>query len=90
MHGADARVQAYYRLIECKDDELCGCGSETRRYAECCKSSDLQLNLAEIAPMFLRTASGGFQTRSPPRSVIDFIEGRATLPRLQDIHVHRS
>jgi len=85
--GADPRVQAYYRWIECKDDELCGCGSKTRRYAECCKLSDLQLDLIEIMPHFLREIKGGFQSRRPPPAIVGFVAGRSALPRIADIHL---
>jgi hypothetical protein len=30
--SGDPPVQAYYRQSECQDNELCGCGSEIRRY----------------------------------------------------------
>jgi hypothetical protein len=85
--GADPGVQAYYRRIECKDDELCGCGSETRRYAECCKPSDLRWNIIQLMPLFLRHVEGGFQSRRPPPSVVDFVEGRSGLPRITDVHL---
>ncbi len=87
LFGVDPGVQAYYRLIECKDDELCGCGSETRRYSECCKLSDQQWNILELMGMFLRHVEGGFQSRRPPPSVVGFIEGRSALPKIADIHL---
>ena len=85
--GADPRVQAYYRQSECQDNELCGCGSETRRYSECCKQSDLRLNFVEIAGLFLTHTQGGFNTRRPPTIVVEFIEGRSALPRIAEVHL---
>jgi hypothetical protein len=85
--GADPRVQAYYRQSECQDSELCGCGSETRRYSECCKQSDLRLNFVEIAGLFLTHTQGGFNTRRPPTAVVGFIEGRSSLPKMADVHL---
>ena len=85
--GADPRVQAWYRQRECQADELCGCGSETRRYAECCQPFDLQLNILEVAPLFLRATNGGFGNRQPPPSVVDFVEGKSALPRIADVHL---
>jgi hypothetical protein len=85
--GADPRVQAYYRQTECQDNELCGCGSETRRYSECCKQSDLRLNFVEIAGLFLTHTQGGFNTRRPPTAVVGFIEGRSALPRIAEVHL---
>ncbi|MHC2423288.1 hypothetical protein ACVII1_006292 [Bradyrhizobium elkanii] len=86
LNDADPRVQAYYRLRECKDHELCGCGSETRRYAECCKPSDQQLDIIVGASLFLRHVPGGFSTRRPPQSVVEFVEGRSEIPRMADVH----
>lgn len=85
--GIEPRVQAYYRLRECNDDELCGCGSETRRYAECCKPSDVQRNIIELMSVFMQhVPPGGFATRLPPPSVVGFVEGRSALPRIADVH----
>ncbi|MBH5373390.1 hypothetical protein [Bradyrhizobium glycinis] len=85
--GADPRVQAYYRKIECNDDELCGCGSETLRYAECCKQSDLQWDPMQLMSLFLSRVPGGFSTRRPPRSVLEFINGQSHLPRIAEVHL---
>lgn len=85
--GADPRLQAYYRLIECKDDELCGCGSDTRRYAECCKPLDQQWDLIQLMSHFVRQIEGGFQSRRPPPSVVGFIEGRSDIPKIADVHL---
>jgi hypothetical protein len=74
--GADPRVQIYYRRIECKDDELCNCGSETQRYAECCKPFDQQWNIIELMSLFPRQIVGGFSGRCLPASVVNFVEGR--------------
>lgn len=87
LYGADPRLQAYYRRVENKDDELCGCGSETRRYAECCKQSDLKIDVVEVISFLLpRTIPGGFATRRAPLPLVDFIEGRSALPKIADVH----
>jgi hypothetical protein len=87
LFGVDPGVQAYYRQRECNDDELCGCGSETRRYSECCKPSDLQWDIFQLMPVFLRQTNGGFQSRRPPPSVVGFIESRSALPKIADVHL---
>lgn len=88
LHGADPRVQAYYRQRECNDDELCGCGSETRRYAECCKPSDLKYDGIELMSLFLRSIPGGFTTRQPPPSIVEFVQGRRpSPPGMADVHL---
>jgi len=87
LFGGSPKVQAYYRRIECKDDELCGCGSEARRYAECCKPSDLHWDLTQLMPLFLHEVKGGFSSRRPPPSIVDLVEGRSALPRIADVHL---
>lgn len=84
--GWDPAIQALYRLTDCKDHELCGCGSETRRYAECCKPSDLRWNYIDLTKYFLHKVPGGFQSRQPPKPVADFITGRATIPCIASVH----
>jgi hypothetical protein len=83
--GVDPRVQAYYRIRENKPHELCGCGSETWRYAECCMTFDRQLDEVELMVHFLRLTPGGFNNRRPPTSVVAFIEGRSGLPRIANV-----
>jgi hypothetical protein len=84
--GVDTRMQAFYRQRECKDDELCGCGSETQRYAECCKPGDQQVDFIEAAGLFLQHVPGGFLSRKPPSAIITYIEGRSELPAIADIY----
>ena len=83
--GTDPRVQAFYRMRECHDDELCGCGSETRRYSECCKPWDLKVDFVDAAGAFLQAAPGGFQTRVPPPSIVAYIEDRSGLPEIAEL-----
>ena len=84
LRSADPRVEAYYRQTQCEDDELCGCGSETRRYADCCKPSDLQWNFFELMSLFRNQVGGDL--RKPPPPIAGFIESRSALPRITDIH----
>lgn len=84
--GAAPSVEAYYRQRECKDDELCGCGSETQRYAECCKPSDLRCDFVQAASLFLRH-TGGFETRTPPNAVVTFVQGQSSFPKIADVHL---
>jgi hypothetical protein len=84
--GADYRVQAFYRQRECRDDELCGCGSETLRYFECCKESDLKCDVIGAMRLFLQTNPGGFESRKPPPALVSFIENRSALPSIADVH----
>jgi hypothetical protein len=84
--GANPLAQAYYRSRECRDDELCACGSETKTYTDCCKKSDGLFKFTEMVTAFLREAPDGFPSRCPPAAVTDFITGRSALPRIRDVH----
>ncbi len=85
--GADVRVEAFYRLRECRDDELCGCGSETATYAQCCKPRDSKYDFAQMANAFLREVPGGFASRRAPDAVTEFVLGGSRSPRLRDVHL---
>lgn len=80
-------LQVLYRLSECKDDELCACGSETLRYADCCKPGDLKWNRMELIENFMQAIPGGFTSRKPPDHVVGFIDGRASLPSMAEVHL---
>jgi len=86
LFGGDPLAQAFYRLRECRADELCGCGSETRHYAECCKPSDERQDFVQLAAHFLRQTNGGFSNRKPPSAIIDFVEGRSAIPQIAEVH----
>lgn len=85
--GSDPKVSAYYRRTECEDDELCGCGSETRRYADCCKPSDHNRNFIELAAAFSNQIPGGFSSRQPPQAVADVIGGKWPPPPIEEVHL---
>lgn len=87
LTGGDPRAQAFYRLRECQDSELCGCGSASATYAACCKPRDSKYGFAETANAFLREAPGGFASRRPTDAVTSFISGSSGLPRLRDVHI---
>jgi hypothetical protein len=84
---SDTRAQAFYRLRECRDSELCGCGSETTRYAECCKPLDSRYNFVEMANAFLKQTPGGFVSRHPPEAVTSFIVRDSVIPSMKDVHL---
>jgi hypothetical protein len=72
------RVGAYERRRECREDELCGCGSLDKTYAECCLPSDLQGNLLRDALLFLSETGGG--ERSPPAEILQFLREQSVPP----------
>ena len=87
LNGEDIRVQAYYRLRECKDEELCGCGSEDQKYKNCCKPLDQQFDITHLMAAFLRKIENGFASRRTPAPVREYVEGLSTLPAIVDVHL---
>lgn len=85
--GSPVALQVHYRLSECRDDELCGCGSETLRYADCCKPEDLKWNRLQLIEHFMRAIPDGFASRKPLAQVVNFIDGGASLPSMADVHL---
>ena len=79
-------LSPYYRLVQCQDDELCGCGSLTARYAECCKPKDLQFDFARLAREFVQRMGGRPGDRKPPQAIADFATGDGAAPRIRDVH----
>ncbi len=90
LSGVNPVIDAFYRSRECQDDELCGCGSETLRYAECCKSSDRHLNFVQAAGEFRARIPGGFGSRRPPAAIVSFMEGRSEIPKIAEVHLQMS
>lgn len=86
LHG-HPHLQAYYRRVECRPDELCGCGSESRRYADCCGPSDQKANFIALASLFLRHVDGGFASRRPPESVVRSLDRGTPLPPIEEVHL---
>lgn len=77
----------YYRLVETKPDELCGCGSTTKRYRECCQPTDLRAgNLTALKRQFEQAMGGGIRDRRPPNAVVAFISDAGPLPRIREVH----
>lgn len=78
-------LNPYYRLVQCKDDELCGCGSLNARYAECCKPRDLRFDFGRLAQEFVRRMGGRLGDRKPPLAIVDFATGEGYAPRIRDV-----
>lgn len=85
--GTNPALEAHYRLSECDPLELCGCGSETLAYAECCLSKDQKWNRLQLIDLFMATMPGGFASRRPPLKVVEFLEGRQDIPTIKDVHL---
>lgn len=77
--GAQVAHHAYERLTELKEDELCGCGSLTKKYGECCRPKDLKRDRVADA---LRFIFDGGADRKPPEDVMRFINEQDTPPLL--------
>jgi hypothetical protein len=76
MQVAHYRIE---RVLEQRDNEYCGCGSDEKLYTECCKSRDIaRANVAD-AVQFL------FIPRSPPSKILAVISGQEIPPTIADI-----
>ena len=80
--GAQVAHFAYERLIELKDDELCGCGSIDKRYVDCCKPNDLKRDRVADATKYI---FDGWADRKPPEDVMRFMSERNNPPLLKNI-----
>ena len=77
----------YYRLTQVKESELCTCGIHGARYGECCRPSDLKHDFTKVKVDFERRNLGrSIGDRAPPRAVVDFIEGRRSVPPMREVH----
>lgn len=80
--GRQTAEYVYERLIELKDNEWCGCRPESKRYADCCKQSDLAADrfraAIEFVGRFLK-----YKPRQPPASVSRLMSQRGKPPPFQ-------
>ncbi len=76
--GSQTVRWAYERRLECRGDELCGCGSVEKTYAECCLRGDLQGNVLRDALFFLSETGGA--ERSPPSEIRQFLLTQSAPP----------
>jgi len=77
--GAQVAHHAYERLTELKEGELCGCGSLTKKYGECCRPKDLKRDRIADAVKFI---FDGGADRKPPEDVMRFIKEQDNPPLL--------
>ena len=80
--GAQVAHNAFERLTEVKEDELCGCGSLYKSYGECCKPKDLKRNQITDAISFI--LEGGAD-RQPPAEVVRFIKEKNNPPLILNL-----
>jgi hypothetical protein len=76
--GSQTARWAHERQIECREDELCGCGSLDKTYAECCLASDLLRDKLVDAAVFLFETGGG--ERFPPIELLQFLRSQSRPP----------
>jgi hypothetical protein len=76
--GSQTARWAYERRLECREDELCGCGSIEKTYAECCLPKDVQSDPIRDAVSFLWETCGG--ERSPPAEILQFLREQSVPP----------
>lgn len=77
--GAQVSHYGIERIVEQRDDEWCGCGAGKLRYKNCCKGTDILHTEVADAVQF------ALFPRTPPRSILDLLEGDARLLCMSDI-----
>ena len=78
--GSQIASSVYERMVETHPDELCGCGSVDKTYAQCHQAADLARNRVGLALKFMEKTNGG--RREPPVAVLDFLRGRRGPPEV--------
>ncbi len=73
---------AYERMLEFADDDLCGCGTILRRYADCCKAADFRKDRIAEAVRFC--CFSRWSLRSAPPAITRFLLDRVP-PPLDDL-----
>lgn len=76
--GSQSARWPHERRLECRQDELCGCGSLEKTYAECCHPHDIQRDALRDAISFLLETNGGH--RSPPAEIVAFLRRQSAPP----------
>ena len=71
--GAQVAHYPFERIMELKEDELCGCGSLNKRYGDCCKLKDIKRDRISDATKFI---VNGWADRKPPEDVMRFMSER--------------
>lgn len=71
--GSQIASCIYERILETHPDELCGCGSVDKTYAECHRVADLARDRLKLALNFMQTNNGG--RRDPPLELLEFLRG---------------
>lgn len=77
--GRQVAHYVHERLTELKPTEYCGCGSD-RLYSDCCQRNDLRSDRVLEAIKFF-----DFGGRTPPSSVITFIQTQDYPPKIIDL-----
>jgi len=81
--GPQSVALPFERMMELRDDELCGCGHLQKRYADCCKPTDMKRN--RIAEAVLFGIFSAWSVRCPPVPIIEFMLLRSYPPAVSDI-----
>ncbi len=86
--GRQAVFDPYERMLESKDEELCGCDRFGKRYGECCKAADRASFRLARAIRFNRLTAGG--RRIPPTAVMQFLKSESHPPSIKELQKWRT
>lgn len=77
--GPQSVGYAYERIVEMREDELCGCGTTQKRYGECCAPADRSRDRIRVATAFLARIN---PERKPPPAILATIYDCTPPPQL--------
>jgi len=77
--GRQAVFHPCERLLELKENELCGCGESNKVYGECCQENDLARDRVTDAIDFFLSTNGAY--RKAPSAVVRFLREQKDPPR---------
>lgn len=83
--GPQRDLGSWYRRMEFKANEWCGCGRSSI-YGECCQPRDLETPIEQAISEFFKLTSYGSLTRSPPDQILDFgLYQKGSLPAIEQL-----
>ena len=79
--GYQSIIYPYERILEQKENEICGCGRSDKLYGDCCQKTDMQLDQI-VAAVDFHLFTGG-KDRKPPKVITTFARERITPPDIR-------
>jgi hypothetical protein len=84
--GRQFSAHPFYSLAEFKADEICSCDKHDppHLYGDCCRPEHLKSDLLKLMVDFERAMGCRLGDRTPPDTLIYFMDGRGDLPSIAE------